>query len=213
MPHYRLNTVLLSLTENLDKTEKLAAAAQMWINSTKKGTPKFTIHHRDMVIEIAFFRAFLSWEAFIEETFILYLLGKKPPKGKGLNSPVVATTRKAAGIIIEGDRNYVDWVKTESVMKRAGKIFGDSEPYFSQLKTKRSMFNELIILRNAIAHASLRSQEEFKNLSRTKLAGSYSPGITIGGFLGHTVPGSTPPQSFLEEYLDGLRIVSTLIIP
>ena len=32
--------------------------------------------------ELAFFRAFLGWEVFLEESFILYLAGQKPSRGR-----------------------------------------------------------------------------------------------------------------------------------
>ena len=84
MAHYKLGATLVALTKDLDRMERLASAAQQWAYMTPpSGVPKFTLYYLEVVTEMAFLRAFSAWEAFLEESFILYLWGKDSPIGKG----------------------------------------------------------------------------------------------------------------------------------
>ena len=42
---------------------------------------RFTKSHYWQIVELGFLKSFLTWETFLEEAFILYLLGKQAPNG------------------------------------------------------------------------------------------------------------------------------------
>jgi len=200
MAHYELKTTLTALTERLDRTERCAAAAQRWAYMpTSTGWPKFTVFHMEMVTEMALLRAFLAWEAFLEESFILYLWGKKPPRGKLPKPCVHPPTRRVAEQLVAEGKDYADWAEVEKVIKRAERFFQDGEPYSDALKSQKSRLQDIKIVRNAAVHSSSFSWEKFQILTRREL-GTYPPRLTVGGFLGMTVLHSSPPQSFLERY-------------
>jgi hypothetical protein len=114
-------------------------------------------------------------------------------------------------LAVVGDRNYADWYKWDQLKDRAKKYFVDGKPYIDALNGRRLLFEEMITLRNALSHSSEHSQEKFKQLVRSKLSGAYPPNLTVGGFL--SIPGSSPPELFLDYYLDHLNLVAALIIP
>jgi hypothetical protein len=216
MSHIRLQAVLTDFGRNLRDTERLAAAAQQWVSvSFPRGVPKFSVRHKDTVTKLCFFQAFLSWESFLEETFTLYLLGKRPPTGPPPRRlGVRPTTRKEAVLlVVGGDRNYADWTKGAGLKDRAKKYFHDGKPYTDALHGQGQFLDEMRVIRNAIAHSSTHSQDQFKKLARGKLLGSFPPKMTVGSFLASTIPGSSPPQSFLEYYVDGINIVAGKIVP
>lgn len=213
MAHRNLSTVLAALAKSLNQTEQLAAVAQLWITvTTPKGIPKFSVHHKEMVTELAFLRAFLAWEAFLEESFVLYLWGKKPPRGNSPKRFASPPTRKVAELLAAEGRDYADWTVAQKVIERAERFFQGGRPYSSVLKSQRHTFEEIKVIRNAIVHVSTYSQEQFRSLTRRKL-GTYPLNLTVGGFLAMTVPGSSPPESFFESYLDKIRFAAERIVP
>jgi len=177
---------------------------------TPTGVPKFTVLHMEIVTEMAFLRAFLAWEAFLEESFILYLWGKNPPRGKPPKPCVHPPTRRVAEQLVAEGKDYADWAEVQNVIKRAERFFQDGEPYSDALRSRRSRLQDIKIVRNATVHSSSYSWEKFQILTRRELA-TYPPRLTVGGFLGMTVPHSSPPQSFLECYLSVIRFVADRI--
>lgn len=215
MAHYKLTTALATLTRSLDRTEQLAAAAQQWVlAATPRGVPRFSSHYAEIVTEMALLRAFLAWEGFLEESFILYLLGKRSPKGYPPRCYVSPHSRKVAELlVVPEDRPYVDWTAVGKVVDRAKRFFRDGKPYSSVLKAQQYRFDEMKTIRNAIVHSSSHSWERFKSLARRRLLGTYPHNLTIGGFLAMTVPGSSPPESFLESHLSQIRFAAERIVP
>ncbi len=223
MAHHKLGTTLTSLIKQLGQMEQFAAAAQQWVSiPTPKGVPKFTVPHMEMVTEMAFLRAFSAWEAFLEESFILYLWGKDPPRGRTPKRYAYPPTRKVAEqIVVTESRDYADWSKFQNVIGRAERFFENGKPYSGALKSQQSKLQDIQTIRNAIAHSSAYSWERFQRLIRGEL-GTYPPNLTIGGFLAMTIPHSSrtgrvippsPPLSYLEFYLSVIQLVVDRIVP
>jgi hypothetical protein len=214
MAHISLRTVLVDLTKNLNETEKLAAAAHQWVSiSFPKGMIRFSLRYREIVTGLAFFQAFLAWEAFLDESFTLYLWGKRPPRGHRPRRLYTPSTRNEAMRLIVGERKYADWTKIDELNKRAKIYFDLGEPYNSAFIGQRAIFNDMSVIRNAIAHSSVHSKIEFKEVVRKNLFGAYPPNLTVGGFLAMTRPKSYPPESFLEYYLNTVLNVAEKIVP
>lgn len=213
MSHRKLGTTLVSLGKSLSQNTQLAAAAEQWVKVTPtRNIPKFTETHKDIVVEMAFLQAFISWETFLEETFILYLMGKKAPKGRLPRRYVFPPSRKFAAEFIVRGRRFADWTVASTVIERAKRFFHNGEPYITVLRSDLHKFKEMKTIRNAIVHSSVNSQEQFKKLVRDKI-GTIPPRLTIGGFLNATVVGSSPPQSYLELYLGYIFFAAQRIVP
>jgi hypothetical protein len=214
VPHAHLRTVLVRFNRGIDQTERLATAAQQWVSvSFPRGVPRFTVQDKETVTKLAFLQAFLEWEAFLEESFVLYLLGKRPPAGARPRRLFHPATRKEAVRFIVGDRKYAGWSSCDELKGRAKMYFQDGKPYCDALLGKKVLFDEINVIRNAIAHSSAYSQDAFKSLARKKLFGAFPPKLNVGGFLSTTIPMSSPPQSFLEFYLDVIGTVAEQIVP
>jgi len=213
MAQAQLRTVLVRLESTLTAMERLAAASQKWVGvSFPPGVPKFSVHYKETVTALAFLRGFIALEIFLEQSFILYLLGLKPPAGPKPKRLVKPTTKKLAILAVVGDRNYTDWYKWSQLKARAKKYFVDGKPYTDALNGRKLLFEEMITIRNALAHSSQHSQEQFKQLVRSKLSGSYPPNLSVGGSLSMTIPATSPPESFLDYYLNNLSTVAGLVI-
>lgn len=196
--------------KTLHECRHFAADAHVW---SLPGThPHISKQQRNWIAELAFLRAFLALESFLEESFILYSLGCKPPRGRAPHRFIFPPTRKAADEwVIPEQRRYASWAASE-VRNRASRFFRNGRPFENALSGSQTALDEARTIRNAVAHESTGAQEAFKNLARTKL-GTLPPNISVGGFLSTPIPSSSPPQSFLELYLNRIELVATQIVP
>jgi hypothetical protein len=163
--------------------------------------------------EMAFLRAFLAWEILVEESFILYLSGQKPPRGRVPKRYAFPPNHKTAmeWVIPEG-RPYARWAAAGDVIERAERFFQTGRPFAPVLRGNQSMLDEAQTIRNAIAHRSTSARLKFETVVRPKL-GTLPPSLTVGGFLGTTVPRTTPPISFLEFYISQIELAAQQIVP
>jgi hypothetical protein len=162
--------------------------------------------------ELAFLRAFLAWEVFLQEAFVLYLLGKSAPKGKNPKRFTFPPDRAAAKkwVIPEG-HPFAKW-DAVAVSARAQRFFLNGRPFTPVLQSSQAGLDETRVIRNALAHESDSARDKFETLVRNKL-GALPPNLTVGRFLAMVVPGSVPPQSFLESYIAKIELVAGQIVP
>lgn len=210
MQHRRLDLVLITFSKSIEQSKQLAANAHSW--SGQATQPKFTNKHRDSITSLAFLRAFLAWETFLEQSFLLYLVGKVPPKGAGPYRYGVPPTYDAAHQMVKEGGRYSKWSSTSAVIERSDRFFRDGRPYRPILRTNITKFEELNTIRNAVAHAATSTGAAFETLVRSKL-GSLPANVTVGSFLATGVPHSAPPISFFDFYLDVLITSAQRIIP
>lgn len=189
-PH--LTSVLTGFQETLADCRRLASDARQW--SIAGARHRIGRGRRDSMIELAFLRGFLAWEGFLEESFLLYMLGKKPPTGRAPVRYVLPPTRRAAHALAAGGRDYAKWDTGNDVVTLAERCFRDGRPYAGVLRGEQQMLQDVKTVRNAIAHDSTAARERFEGLVRRQLT-VLPPKITIGGFLvaWRPWPGSRPP--------------------
>ncbi len=213
-----LNTTLNELIVSLDTSKQLVYDANNWKNldwsriPLPTGTTGFTKRHEDLIVQIAFLRGFISWETFLEESFILYLLGMSSPKGTSATRFAMPPDRERAEKLVAEGKQFADWTTTDSIIQKAERFFDNGIPFSGPLKSKNSTLSEIKIIRNAVTHSSKHCQEQFRKLVRSKLP-VYTPGLTVGDFLSMTIPHSSPPESFLEKYISELIFVAEQIVP
>ena len=165
--------------------------------------------------ELAFLKAFLAWESFLEESFVLYLVGQKPPRGRPPHRYAFPPTQSAANEWLlpeSGRRDYVEWASAGGVIIRADRFFRNGRPYTPVLKSNLNALDEMRKIRNAVAHASPSAHEKFEEVVRSRL-GSLPARLTVGGYLAMTVPRSSPPTSFLDSYFSKLEFSARQIVP
>ncbi len=214
MAQRKLRTVLADFSGSLRECRRLAADAYQWSSPGAHGTgPYISLRRRDSLTELAFLRAFLAWETFLEESFILYLSGQVPPRGHPPHRYAFPPNQRAAmeWVVPEG-RPYARWTVATEVSARAERLFRSGRPFAPVLRGNQNVLEEARTIRNAIVHESMSAQEKFENLARTKL-GVLPPNLTVGRFLVTIVPTSAPPISFLEFYVGKIEFAAQQIVP
>jgi hypothetical protein len=163
--------------------------------------------------ELAMLRGFLAWETFLEESFLLYMVGERSSGGRAPRRMAFPDNYKMAAewVIPEGSR-YASWTEAKRVRGKAERFFAGGRPFAPVLVANISMLDEVRVLRNAIAHASVSTNQKFEALARVKL-GNIPPGLTVGKFLGMTVLGSSPPVSYFESYMARIEFAARRIVP
>jgi hypothetical protein len=156
-----------------------------------------------ILYEAAFIRAFVAWERFLEESFMSYLLGRKPRRGRAPHRYYRPPNRDVAWRILRemsGMRQYVDWTDPAMVQRRAEVVFSNGGR-FRKLGAANQDLQGMKKVRNAISHHSGDALAKFEGLVREKLE-TLPKGTTPGSFLGTMVPTSGGARTFLDEYLE-----------
>jgi hypothetical protein len=205
--------VLSDLLASLSRSRQLAANAQSWFTTSRALNPRFLASHRDLLVQLAYLNAFLAWERFLEESFILYLWGKKAPRQYSPRRFIVPTTRRYANqLTLEGASAFVDWDNAQKVSERAIRFFVDGAPFAPSLRSRQIQMQNLQSIRNAVVHTSESSQEKFRRIVRDEL-GSIPAYFNIGRFLSMTKTGTAPPDSYLDFYLSIVSDAALEIVP
>jgi len=208
----KLISALVAFSRILHEARSLADDAQKWSLPKKPGArPQITRHRRDTFIGVAFLQAFAGWEIFLEETFLLYLIGHKAPKATRPLRCGFPSTRTAASEWCTDGKDFAKW-NVADVQRRADRWLRGGLPYTPVFQGQQANLNKLITIRNAIAHESSSAKGKFETLVRAEL-GALPLNATVGSFLVTIVPNSTPPVSFLEFYLDKLEFAANNIVP
>jgi hypothetical protein len=146
-----------------------------------------------------------------EESFIAYLMGRTPPRGRAPFRFTVPPDVKSARLwCIPENLRYTSWDDVR-VGNRALRFFRGGHPFTAVLKGRQTPLEETKKIRNAVAHESTTARESFETLARSKLGGVLPPNLTVGGFLGTPMPAAAPPQSFLE-YLENIEFMASRIV-
>jgi hypothetical protein len=209
----RLGTALNTFARALKEAKELADDARQWAIPPAPGArARITNQRRDLLTEIAFLRAFTGWEIFLEETFLLYLLGHRPPRGNAPRRYGFPQDKDAASEWCSDGKGYAKWGVVD-VRRRADRWFKDGKPFTPALQSQQSRLEQLVTIRNAIAHESSSARGKFENVVRTELQALPPGGITVGGFLVTLKPNSNPPISYLDFYLEQVQQVALNIVP
>jgi hypothetical protein len=208
----KLTAVIRDFSKCVRESHKLAADAHNWSTAARPSTVPFVSpKRRAWLIELAFFRAYSAWEAFVEEAFVLYLIGQQALRGRKAHRFGFPPSEHAAREWVNDGRSYTSW-NTDQVKRRANRLFRNGHPFHRPLLAHEYNLGQAKTVRNAIAHQSEDAWVKFQALVRNELA-AFPPGMTVGSFLMTTKPSTTPPISYFEHYLNQIAHTANQIIP
>lgn len=161
-----------------------------------------------MIIELGFLKIFVSWELFLENTFINYMLGFRSPRFKP-NAYVLPKNREHALDMLRGLKRFPDFTKVDDVIGIANLYFKNGKPY-NKLNQMKIPLEDTRIIRNSIAHISKNSKIEFEKIIRREF-GHLPKNITPGKFLSTIKPNTN--STFLEFYTKTFELGAKIVVP
>ncbi len=197
-----LSHVLVDLQRGINGSTNLISKVRSF------GIPRIQL---EMIVEMAYLRIFVSWESFLEESFIRYATGAIPPSGHAPNTLIHPQNIGHALELVLSGRDYISWNSASEVIQRSTLYFQDGEPYRSALEPAITDLDEMNIIRNRIAHKSVKSKSKFNSFIRRKFGHSVR-GMTAGRLL-LTLHPWTAPNTFLNYYIELITLTSEMIVP
>jgi hypothetical protein len=161
------------------------------------------------ITESAFLKMFISWESFLERSFVLYLTGNLSTSGNPVVKYANPVDEEHAHKILIGIMKYVDWSTPDTVKKFANLYFDSGEPYESAISSIHSDLLDLKTIRNSVAHISTTTTRNLDSLATRKLSRPTS-GITVYDLILSIDPNS-PGNTILKSYQDNLDSAAEII--
>jgi hypothetical protein len=154
--------------------------------------------------EILFLGGFTTFEAFLEEVFLDLLVARRGRADHSLAIPrvTVKAVPIARELVFGLGRKYADWLPFERTVDRARMFFRGGRPFATVGVGQRELVDKAHVIRNAIAHQSRYSGEQFE---KKIIAGTSLPPRERkpGGYLRGLVSGA-PPLTRFENYTTAL---------
>jgi hypothetical protein len=202
LPAPDVRPVLGEFKDDISKCVRLLTAVR------GAGFPFFQV---ELFAELSFLRMYVSWEAFLEESFSRFLCGARGTSGA---VPVSFTKpnsiEHAKRILVGLDRGgrYADWSRRETVVARASLLFRHGAPFSLPLTAAARDLDDMRLIRDCIAHRSRTSKDSVAKIiqRRTGLAHKYSPGRFL---LKTAVLGA--PATFLDFFASTLVLIAEQI--
>jgi hypothetical protein len=164
---------------------------------------------------LAMLRALLGWETLVQDSFVRYLCGARTASGY---QPVLVGARQrsiatATTMLLHGN-NYITW-SVNNTLQRANVHFArGGEPYATAIGSVRGVLNEMVAVRNRIAHASDHAAAEFAAVVRGRI-GFMPTGMTPGRFLltplGYPLNQTGGP--YIDLYVNSLLAGAATLVP
>lgn len=169
--------------------------------------------YKEMIVEVSFLQAVTAWERFLEDTFLLYAVGKKAHRGYCPRRRIKPASKELAfNIALPEGRPFADWLNVDIVKPRAEKFFKDGGPFSKYLSAKSNCMRQIGIIRNAIAHSSLYAEEKLEEVIKIHVGHSFD--MKVGALLMKRPNSSLGTQpSVFDYYLEEMQILAKAIVP
>ena len=169
-------------------------------NTDVGGAYIYSQPQRDFIIEASFLKVFISWENFLENSFLDFLLGEPSIRGTIITRHVTPTDRNHGHKILIGTQKYVDWANPEIVRRLSKLFFENTNPIETVISSIQTDIFDLKTVRNAAAHISSTTSHEIDALATRKLQ-RQCINFTVSQFiLAFDPSAAVNTQTFLTSY-------------
>ena len=173
------------------------------------GKTLWSANETAFITESAFFKMFIAWETFLEESFILYLTGNQSISGTVVRKYANPVDEAHAHKFLIGNMKFVDWSDPKKVITLAEIYFDAGEPYKTAINSIHSHLQDLKTIRNAAAHLSSTTTGQLDALAIRKLGRPYTR-ISVYNLI-TTVDLSSPSKTIIQGYQDILDAAADII--
>lgn len=175
----------------------------------RNGQYKLKKDQREFIAESAYLKIYISWETFLENSFIDYLLGEASITNKRPAKWANPLDSLHANNILKGVQKFVDWSNPEVVRRLSKVYFHEGYVFNSELSAINNDLLDMKKIRNSAAHVSSSTSNELDALS-TRLLGRPCTGFSAYKLLFSTNPNNAP-ATFIDDYIAKLDITAEAI--
>ena len=143
----------------------------------------------EKIAEVAFLKLVISWEAFLERTLVLYLIGKKAGNGYcpvrlvgSIQDEERAYKLLSGNLDFKIESRYLEYLLDAEKVMKAVDFFFDNHRY-NLIKEYSIFIKHVRNIRNHIAHNSQSSRSNFEKATRFFMNTKNSYDGTVGEFL------------------------------
>ncbi|PPK98237.1 hypothetical protein [Parapedobacter indicus] len=136
------------------------------LNQTNFQESKISKKQLHVLTEFIFFNAFIAYENFIRDTFLLYTLEKKNSRNDIVTSYLKPKDFFHAEKLIQSSMTVIDWNSPDTIIERAELYLKDGFPIKAYYISTKSKLTSYRLLRNHIAHKSSKSLDGYKKVLR-----------------------------------------------
>ncbi len=147
---------------------------------------------RQLVTQASYLKLYMSFERFLECSFIHYAMGFSSCMGGMAECFASPTSRDHAISMFKGLQRYTDWSDPARVRQLARIYFKGGEPFESALASSHSDLLDMKTIRNAAAHLSTSTSDQLEALILRR-TGNAVPGLSAYDALMASSTGSLVP--------------------
>ena len=162
-------------------------------------------NQREFITDSAYLKIFISWETFLENSFIQYMLGEPSILGNAITRYVQPLNEQHANSLLIGTQRYVDWSNPEIVKKLSKIHFASGNPFDTFVSSMLTDLFDLKTIRNAAAHLTSTTRQQLDSLGTRKLK-RLCNNLKVSDILFAVDPDSNANETILTTYLNKLDI-------
>ena len=171
-------------------------------------TSVLTVEQLHLITEGLFFSAYRAFENYLENAFILCLVGEPTSRNFVPISYLQPKDVNHARELIKAGQSFLDWTSPDNVISRAETYLEDGKPFNNVLPSHLVPLRNMKKLRNHIAHNSKESEGEYKKLVRDLNNGVLPLQTPTPGELLLQQSSSSASSHYLIELITTLRAVA-----
>lgn len=181
-------------------------------NHDNAGNFIFNGDQRQFVTEASYLKFFISWETFLESSFLDYLLGVSSITGNAPKRYIKPrdSTHAQEIILLFGNQKYFDWSVPENIRRIAKAAFENGFVFDNAIPPINTELLDLKTIRNAAAHLSSTTCRQLESLGQRIL---QKPCLNIKPYdlLVSINPSSNDGETIFQTYVKTLEFVAIQI--
>ena len=165
----------------------------------------------EALYEAAYLRIFISWELFLEESFVRCLCGYASAAGPAsLRQQACRTINDGRSAVLSG-HPFVSWADPLKVEQRS-QAFIQNGLHELVVRASIARLQAFAAIRHRIAHGSAHARRQF-DIATMRLAGRRYRGASPGRFLRDWNHQAVPPDRWIQTVGGELKNLALQILP
>ena len=173
------------------------------INAFKQdaiGNYIFSTDYQSFTVKSAFINIYVSWEYFLEQSFLGYLVGELTINGNQVQAYVQPQNTDHANKMLIGTQKYVDWSNPEIIVRLADLYFRNGDPFHTVINSIKTSLFDLKTIRNSCAHISTTTSAQLTSLA-SRLLNVNTTSIQVSNLMLSIDPNGNGTDTILDMYL------------